>query len=120
MTNRCTDGAKTPMPFWQWKDQQYAHDQENGTPHQKEWYYRAYGGYRNKVRRENCMDAFRSRLIEEQTRPPLWARILMRVRFGPDSYCDNCGRRTWWNGNMSEATGIRLVFCDQCHARFIK
>jgi len=65
------------------------------------------------------MDAFRSRQIEEDTMPPLWARILMRVRFGSDSCCDSCGRRTWWNGNVEAKSGVRLVFCDECHAELI-
>lgn len=40
------------MPFWQWKEQQYAKDQAAGTPHSREWYFRAYGGYCNKERQQ--------------------------------------------------------------------
>lgn len=39
------------MPFWQWKQEQHAKDQTAGTPRSKEDYYRDYGGYCNKVRR---------------------------------------------------------------------
>lgn len=40
------------LPFWQWKEQQYAKDQASETPHSKEWYYRAYGGYCEQVRHQ--------------------------------------------------------------------
>ena len=50
------------------------------------------------------------------TRPPLWARIYMRLRFGKDSYCDNCGQRTWWNGNKAVCD---TTICDDCHASFM-
>lgn len=43
--------AKELMPFWQWKQEQYANDQAAGTPHTKDWYYRAYGGYCEKMRK---------------------------------------------------------------------
>lgn len=37
-------------PFHEWKAEQYAKDQRERTPHDKSWYYRAYGGYCNKMR----------------------------------------------------------------------
>lgn len=47
-----TAESLTPVekPFWEWKREQYAKDQAAATPHSKEWYYRAYGIYCNKVR----------------------------------------------------------------------
>lgn len=38
------------MPFWQWKEQQIAKDKAT---REREWYFRAYGGYCNKVRAMN-------------------------------------------------------------------
>jgi hypothetical protein len=53
MTDSARESRSEPlMPFWQWKAQQYAKDQAEGNPHTKEWYYRAYGGYCNKVRQK--------------------------------------------------------------------
>jgi hypothetical protein len=65
------------------------------------------------------MDAFISRQIEQDSKPPFWARVYMRFKFGPDSHCDSCGRRTWWNGNVESSTGISVVLCDHCHASLI-
>lgn len=48
----CTDEEAGIVPFHQWKSEQYVKDQAAGTPHFKEWYYSAYGGYCSKKRRE--------------------------------------------------------------------
>ena len=65
------------------------------------------------------MDAFTSRQIEDDYKPPLMWRIIWRIRLGKDDYCDSCGRRTWWNGNVVDDTGIEVVLCDHCHAGFV-
>ena len=65
------------------------------------------------------MKPIESRMIEEESKPPLYARIYMRLRFGRDSVCDECWRRTWWNGNKANAGGIDIVLCDECHASHI-
>ncbi len=39
-------------PFHEWKAEQYAKDQAAGTPHTREWYYAAYGGYCNRMRQQ--------------------------------------------------------------------
>ena len=41
-----------PKPFHQWKSEEYAKDQAAGTPRTRERYYRDYGAYCTKVRRE--------------------------------------------------------------------
>jgi hypothetical protein len=63
------------------------------------------------------MDAFVSRQLEEASKPPFLARMYMRLKFGPDSCCDSCARRTWWNGNIDRKSGIELVLCDECSVR---
>ena len=52
-TKPSTPIGAEPMPFWQWKKEQYAKDQATRTPHSREWYFRAYGWYCNKVRNAN-------------------------------------------------------------------
>lgn len=49
----CIDREFGIMPFWKWKQQEYAKDQAAATPRSKEDYYRDYGKYCNKVRRQN-------------------------------------------------------------------
>jgi hypothetical protein len=46
---------RTIKPFHEWKDEQYKQDQANHTPHEREWYYTAYGGFVSKRRREIAM-----------------------------------------------------------------
>lgn len=47
----CTNEEAGIKSFHVWKSEQYAADQASGTPHEKEWYYRKYGGYCAKLRR---------------------------------------------------------------------
>jgi hypothetical protein len=68
-------------------------------------------------RRREMGDAFISRMNEEASKPSLFTRVLLRMKYGRDSLCDSCGSRTWWNGNICNANGIEVVICDYCHAR---
>lgn len=52
MTITVSDLEAGIKPFHEWKAEQYRSDQLNRTPHTKEWYYSAYGGYCNKMRRQ--------------------------------------------------------------------
>ena len=50
-----------------------------------------------------------------------FARLLCWLRFGPDSDCDCCGKRTYWNGNIHrpvpDRPEIETTLCDYCWVR---
>lgn len=48
----CTDEEAGIIPFHQWKSELYGQLQSEGRAYEKEWYYRKYGEYCQRQRRE--------------------------------------------------------------------
>ncbi len=64
------------------------------------------------------MTYYEHKAIVYRSYPPRkwWERLLLWLRYGPDSICDCCGIFTGWNGNITKE-GTTL--CDNCHSRIM-